>query len=464
MAEFTSLYRELLASLTPHMLTMTDRQAILTQALLGDLMYRIDLHGAADVFTANLVNVLLRQGERTADPPAIIAVLDVVYRRVGYDKQQVLADLRCRLQTYLASSQPIPWPTPEIWRWDRLLEATMARVVTFFSLAGIPPHLNTSWAGRFIFLMRKHTAGITAERVWTLVVWFTLWVATNWLITPILDLPLDDLHIRGQAALLYTIATLVLPFIVAVITPADRQDEIDLTQRAVWLRFWYLKLVGACTGYALVAGAVLTTIFLYYIGLHLPRSLQWFLLLMPLLFSYVGARRGPGDRLQMYGSVRLHEVDRLVIGVWLLLGPGTAAAIYLGYPVLSQPGLGLLVLIALSATLLWERQKAPNNRVERTSNGVSDFVRIALFGLLFPLLFLFLIFGFTLPSALPSATDWQILGVVTPYFAGSSLLVATIFVRNPPTLTIRGMVSVLVVLWSIALLLYLNPHTPTRRN
>ncbi|MBX3013623.1 MAG: hypothetical protein KF832_19030 [Caldilineaceae bacterium] len=448
--EFSKLYRALLDLLMPHLMTIPDRQAILGQAVLGQVVYGLDLHGAADIFTARMVNTLLRQSDPAANPPAIIALLNVIHDRSGYDKQVVIAELRCRLQAYLASGEPIPWPAPN--RQFTVIAAWLAERV---SLAGIPPDLDISWAGRFIFLNRKLTAGIRLEQLWTVMVWLTIWVATNGLVTPMLRWPLADVTQRGWAALLYSLATLGMPFVVALVSPVDRQGEMVLTNRAAWMRFWYLKVIGACTGYSLVAGAVLVALVVHYLGGSVPRGIQWLLTLVPLLFSHIGARRIPADRLKMYGEIRLHAVDRLVIGVWLLLGPGLAGAIYVGYPALTNPGMGFLVLLAGSAVLLWEKQKVAEPSSKQARLWV-DCTRITLFGLFLPFLFVLLIFGFTLTTPWPTPSDWWVLLLTTPYLLGISLLVATIFVRNPPTVAIRALVALWLALWLIAFALRLD--------
>ena len=138
-----------------------------------------------------------------------------------------------------------------------------------------------------------------------------------------------------------------------------------------------------------------------------------------------------------------------MIIVFLLLGPGVAAFIYWGYSVIANPGTGLLLLIALSGLALWEVR-------QRQRTAFADWALIAVFGLLLPLTFMLFVFYFTMPGSLPSTSAWWALAVVTPYFLGLSLLVATIFVRNPPTLTIRGVVGLLIVFLLIAYLTNLN--------
>jgi len=316
-------------------------------------------------------------------------------------------------------------------------------------LAAIPPHLNTSWAGRSIYVMRQVTDGLSAQQWWTFTTACALWVATIWLVTPILQWPLADATSRGRACFLYAIATLVIPFFVALTAPVDRQAEMVLDTPLAKRRFWFLKLTGAYTGFALAAGTIGVALLAYYLGWPLPRGVQWLLALVPLFFSHIAARRIPGDRLEMFGEVRLHEVDRLVIIVFLLLGPGVAAFIYWGYAVIANPGTGLLLLIALSGLALWEVR-------QRQRTAFADWALIAVFGLLLPLTFMLFVFYFTMPGALPSTSAWWALAGVTPYFLGLSLLVATIFVRNPPTLTIRGVVGLLFVILLLAYLTKLN--------
>lgn len=242
-------------------------------------------------------------------------------------------------------------------KWISQAKAHTTWFVEIISPTDIPEHLATSWAGRFIYIVRKLTDSIRPEHLWTLLVWLILWVATNWLVTPILRWPLDNITERSRAALLYALATLVIPFFVALVSPVDRQAEMQLESRRDWARFWFLKLLGAATGFALAAGTIGVAMMAYYLGGSLPRSIQWALTLVPLLFSQIGARRIPGDRLKLYGEVRPHEVDRLVVVVWLLLGPGTAAGVYWGYTTIANPAIGFAVLSVLSIFLFRGLQK-----------------------------------------------------------------------------------------------------------
>lgn len=315
--------------------------------------------------------------------------------------------------------------------------------------AAIPPHRNTSWAGRSLAVLGQVTAGLSAQQWWTFVAALTLWVATVWLVTPILQWPLADAFSRGHACWLYAIATLVIPFFVALTAPVDQQSEMMLDTPLAQRRFWLLKLTGAYTGFALAAGTIGVALLAYYLGWALPRWAQWVLVLVPLCFSHIGARRIPGDRWQMFGEVRLHEVDRLVVIVFLLLGPGVAAFIYWGYAVITNPGMGLLLLIALSGLARWEVR-------QRQGTALADWALIAIFGLLFPLLLILFIFYFTAPGPLPSPGTWWALAVVTPYWLGLSLFVATLFVRNPPIVTLRGMIGLLIVTLLLAYLTNLN--------
>ena len=487
-------FNKLTHLLTPLLMDEAARRACLRLALPDPLYQRIDFTGPAHSFTVQMLATLLQYGEVEPGKSALVAVLDTLHPQVGVDKQHTIDQLRRQLQHHLqmgpdaqaaamrqgATTGPIePHAQGIVFAGNQavtvmgdVINAAQVNKPTYIDLGGaavsierwlnrtfapsaIPAHLANSWAGRFIYINRTLTADLHLDQIWTLLIWLTLWVATNWLVTPILQWPLDDTVVRGRAALLYTLATLLMPFFVALVSPVDRQDEMELTRREARLRFWYLKLIGACTGYSLIAGAVIIALFVHYLGASLPRPIQWALTLVPLLFSHIGARRIPGDRLKMYGEVRLHEVDRLVVLVWLLLGPGTAAAIYLGYEAIANPGMGLLLLIGGSAALLWERQKSANPGTVAGRRWL-DYTRITLFGLLLPAIFVVLIFSFTLPSAWPTQRDWWVLLLTTPYILGLSLLVATIFVRNPPNLTIRGMVGILIAVWGIGYALYLD--------
>lgn len=221
-------------------------------------------------------------------------------------------------------------------------------------LSDAPDHLRTSWAGWFIYVLHQLTGPITVYHWRAWITTLTLWVATVWLVAPILQWPLVDLATRGRACVLYAIATLVMPVFVALTAPTDRQAEMKLDSRGAQARLWLLKLTGAYVGFALMTANIGVAVIAYHLGWALPRGVQWLLILIALGFSHIGARRIPADRLKMFGELRIHEMDRLAMVVYVLVGPGVAAFVYWGYEVLANPGMGLLVLLGLTGLALWE--------------------------------------------------------------------------------------------------------------
>lgn len=92
-----ALRQELVNELIPHMATQQERQAKLHLALPNAAYRRIDFHGAADVFTANMVDSLFQYGEIAPGKQAIVAVLDVIHAQVGLNNQRTIERLQQKL-------------------------------------------------------------------------------------------------------------------------------------------------------------------------------------------------------------------------------------------------------------------------------------------------------------------------------------------------------------------------------
>ncbi len=125
-------FREIIDILTPQMSGGEDqRRALLVMAfgLNHPLLSQIDYSGNASTFTVNLVARLNDFGRISADKTALWAVLEAVFDRVGYDKQQRIQALERELNggaapapvNIPANPAPVVNPVPAQPAADRVI-------------------------------------------------------------------------------------------------------------------------------------------------------------------------------------------------------------------------------------------------------------------------------------------------------------------------------------------------------
>ncbi|MDQ3249695.1 MAG: hypothetical protein M3Q45_10885 [Chloroflexota bacterium] len=282
---------------------------------------------------------------------------------------------------------------------------------------------------------------LNARRLLQASVTLALWILTAWALTPIWQWPLADPDVRGLACLRYGLATVVIPLLVAWVTqPAD---AVLLTVTASKQRqaLGWLKVTGALIGFTTFAGLLLwLAIVWYYLAQQpLPAGIGVGLALAPLLFSHAAARRVPTDRLLMFGEIRPHEADSLFLAVGALLGPTFATFVYVGYPVLADPILGVLLLLVVIAAAFWAQRP-------QTLNALTEMHFIFVLGFLLPLCALLLVAFFVQPTfSLVSFDAALTLLLVVVYGLSETLLIATLLVKNKPIFRLTGAVGLLLV-------------------
>ncbi|MCA9974335.1 MAG: hypothetical protein KC413_01240, partial [Anaerolineales bacterium] len=190
---------------------------------------------------------------------------------------------------------------------------------------------------------------------------------------------------------------------------------------------------------------------LYYLTLStLPVAAWWVLLLIPLLFANIVARRIPADRYKMFdGELRAHDADKLFFVVFLLFGPFLSGFVYFFYSFLTERVTGFAFLLVIMGIALWEQKK-------QTPEAVSDRQTILAIGLILPLaaLFLYLFFSQRFSGIHPSNFDQQLFTLLAfTYILGSIVVWVTLVIRNKPILTLRGAVGLLGVTAVLNLLL-----------
>lgn len=312
-------------------------------------------------------------------------------------------------------------------------------------------HARSSWAGMFIRCLSAVIDRITIDSWFNFLMAVILWIGASLLMIPILQWPLDNPVTRVRASILFAVAFVSVPSLIALLTVSDLPvDQLENTRQQKQTHF-LLKLTGAVVGFSMMA----TLLFLLTLGIfYLEQSLSsywWaFTLLAPLFMSYIGARRIPADRYKMYGRLQLHPADPLFLAVFLLLGSGIGIFVYAGYEVLTNKVVGMSFLMILTGTALWYRQKR---------SPIPDFLLIFIVGTLTPLLVLFL-FLYVSPSEetveIVRSTTFSEQVLVFIYFISFTTAGVAVLLRNPPTIILPGALGLLLIVLSLCALLQLD--------
>lgn len=301
-------------------------------------------------------------------------------------------------------------------------------------------HARSSWAGMAIWSLSALLDRLTPLGLLHLLVGLLLWVMAAWLMTPLLNWPLADAVARFAAALSYAIGSLIIPLFVALLTQADEQAKLRLETRRDNFTLLFLKLSGAYVGFHALLGLLwLPVLALYYLEIAVPMRWWQVLVVVPLLFSHITARRIPADRYKMYGvRPQLHPADKLFLPTFILFGPFLAGFVYLWYDFFANRIVGVVFLFVFIGVALWEQKK-------RAPSFLSDWRVMLLLGFLLPLVALSLpLFFMTEP---PSGWEQYLLTIlVVEHFIGAALLWVTLWLRNKPILTLKGVVGLLLLM------------------
>lgn len=304
-------------------------------------------------------------------------------------------------------------------------------------------HARSSWAGMAIWSLSALMDRLTPLGLLHLLVSLLVWVMAAWLMTPLLKWPLVDAAARFAAALSYTIGSLLVPLLVALLTQADEQTKLHLETSRDNFNLLFLKLSGAYVGFQALLGLLwLPVLALYYLEITVPVRWWQVLVVIPLLFSHITARRIPADRYKMYGvRPQLHPADKLFLPIFILFGPFLAGFVYLWYDFFANRTVGVVFLLVFIGIVLWEQKK-------RAPSFLSDGRVMLLLGFLLPLVALSLpLFFMTEP---PSGWEQYLLTIlVVEHFIGAALLWVTLWLRNKPILTLKGVGSLLLLLLSL---------------
>jgi hypothetical protein len=325
----------------------------------------------------------------------------------------------------------------------------------FFRLHEADEGAKANWASMTLYLLRAVMKRVSGEGLLSFLLTAFTAAFAIWSITPLLAWPQTDEQERLYAALRFGVAALFLPVLIALLIKPDGEEKFPLHETRTQWRLLVLKLAGAWTGFGALAGTALIAVILWYhlFGGSMPVMGQWLLALLPPFFAYVSARRIPSDRYKMFGGeLRLHAADRLFFAVFALFGPGLAAVVYWGHWFLINQGVMLSVLLGSIGLIVWEIHRHDKRRFP-------DLLVIVILGLLLPLGFLLLFFFDMYPLA-PAPTlgtgEAGIFAALAAYVLSTTLLLATVAVRQQTILTIPGMLGLSALLVFILMLLRVN--------
>ncbi len=227
----------------------------------------------------------------------------------------------------------------------------------FFRWSEAPEHARSSWAGMVLYGMSAVADRITPRAFLAVCLSLLVGMATIQLMTLVLLWPLENADARWLACVKYGLATLLIPLLVALVTPPERPGLFQLKAMKQQGTFWILKFTGALVGFWVFSVLCISlAMLLYYLRVSpLSAPVRGGVALIPLFFSYVAARRIPIDRYKMFnGELRTHPADRLFLAVFIFMGPLTAFILHGFYWFFTDRATApIVILIALSAVALW---------------------------------------------------------------------------------------------------------------
>jgi len=315
----------------------------------------------------------------------------------------------------------------------------------FFRLEEADEHARSGWEGRTLYLLGATMKRVSDEGLLAFLLTALTAALAIWFIAPILAWPQPDDQARLFAAIRFGVASFVLPLLIAVLIKPEGTEKFPMHENATQRKLLALKLAGAWTGFGALAGTALTVVIVWYhlLGFPLLPAARWILALLPIFFAYVSARRIPLDRYKMFkGELRLHDADPLFLTVFALFGPALAALVYWGHWFLINQAVMLSALLGIIGLTVWEIHRRDKRRFP-------DLLVIPILGVLLPLGFLLLFFFDMRPFGAPLtfiSGEVGIFALFAVYLLGTTLLLATVGVRQPTVITLRGTLSLLALL------------------
>lgn len=226
----------------------------------------------------------------------------------------------------------------------------------FFRWSEATPHDRESWGGMLIYSIKVLTDRLNPLFVAAFFLNVGLWAVTAWLLTPIMQWPHPDPQQRLIVCVQFAAGLLVIPLVVSLFVKADYQKRFDLsTWRDRWV-LWLLKWAGAQVGLTAFALIPLGVSLLLYdlAGWVVQNEVWWAISAVPALMCVVAASRIPSNRREMFGErLQMHAADRLMLPIFLAIGPALAAFIYFEHALVTSRLFGVCIVIALGI-VIWK--------------------------------------------------------------------------------------------------------------
>lgn len=315
-------------------------------------------------------------------------------------------------------------------------------LATYFRWDEADEHARSSWAGMVIWSFSTFVERF-AQNILLYCISILMWIATIWLIIPILQWPLDDPEARRIACVKVASGLIGIPIALALLTTPDNFELFAIESGQQKSTMFFLKWTGALVSF-FVFSIFLLVVAIIWFYVALPPINVWLLrmfVLLPLFMGYVVARRIPADRYKMFeGVLKRHPADKLFFIVFFVAALLVPAAIYYWYNFLAERAVGLTILLLIIGIVLWHN---------RYTSGLPGYILILIVGLLIPTtifsLFLFASerFGFT---SEPTRQQYLWAALAIGYVVVPFILYLSLSLRNKLVITLRGSLGLLGVL------------------
>ncbi|HMQ52465.1 MAG TPA: helix-turn-helix transcriptional regulator [Anaerolineae bacterium] len=231
-----------------------------------------------------------------------------------------------------------------------------------FQWSDAPAEVRASWPGLLLYSLRSVSNRITPRGFLRFTVALFVGAITIFLAAPVLRWPIEEIEARWQAFASYSLATWLVPLLVALLIPYSQPAAIPVQTISQRVNLLVVKFIGALVGFWVfsILGIGCALIWYYCFLPPLPPQIRALLALVPLLFSYAAAQRIPVDRHQMFaGKVRMHPADWLFLGVIGLAGPLSSLFLYTFYGLFTDRLSGpLSIILALIMIAGWEYRRS----------------------------------------------------------------------------------------------------------
>lgn len=306
----------------------------------------------------------LNEGSRPNSPELVLKIADALNINDKDERHDLLVaagyGVRDRevFDSHVAEG---PEPTERFQTHENVFgEVLFAQLNELIGLDDAPAHWRVSHAGIALYTLRQLGNYFTPRWIMATTVGLLVWVIAIQLVGPIHQWSLDELYGRWMSCLKFGLGGFLIPVLVATITTPDGWHDIDLKQRHIWLKGFVLKVTGALVGFYVfsMVAFVVSLGWFYIFKNSLPSVVISLLVLIPLVASYIGAKRIPFDRIRYDGdTLPILPTDRLILLACTLAVPATSVFIYINHIYLTHNFLGPLVILTAIGIVAWVTHK-----------------------------------------------------------------------------------------------------------